>query len=288
MPDRDILRYVVWIVPALVICLVLWRCRGHERELVVQVPEFSAEVKQAWQARAARMGWVVGEVQPSGMFLWIFNEDRRWARGPSVLPAFELKEGDPEVLGALPVPARPFALILSVPRVTRSCLKSLRRFQSLEALWIGPGDVQPGALAVLAELPNLRHLSLWRTNITDTEGRHLGKCKELRSLDLRETRVGNATVRALVQLPKLAQLSLDGTRVGDSCCRYLARMSELRYLSLNATAVGDACLEHLKGARKLEQLFLFDTRVTAARLDAFRAAHPNCNVGGPSAELPSR
>lgn len=159
----------------------------------------------------------------------------------------------------------------------------LPRFPELETLWLANSDAADSDLIVLAELRQLRGLSLRcctrvtdrtvrvigsltrlesldlsETAVTDEGLAALGALSELRTLDLAQTAVTDSGLRALARLPKLERLQLCGTRVTGSGFDAFAELPQLRELGLGSSAVEDSALAHVARCSRLEELFLGD------------------------------
>ena len=123
-------------------------------------------------------------------------------------------------------------------------------------------------LEPLAELPQLKWLSLRASSVTDEQLVPLGKGKFLPDLllNLSETRIGDAGIAHLADLESLRFLLLGETQVSDQGLASLASHYELQTLRLDSTAITDRGLVHLKQLQELRSLSLNHTAVTSAGL----------------------
>jgi len=116
--------------------------------------------------------------------------------------------------------------------------------------------------AYLAELTELCHLDLIRTQITDAGLVHLKSLIGLEALALPATKITDVGLEHLKDLTKLRQLQLDGAAITDAVLDHLKDLTGLQLLNLGSTQITDAGLEHLKGLTGLTDLWLHDTKIT--------------------------
>jgi hypothetical protein len=109
------------------------------------------------------------------------------------------------------------------------------------------GDAE---LAVLGDVAaDLVWLDLSRTGVTDAGLAVLLEMPRLRHLDLRDTAVGDAGVETLATLSALDTLSLYGTSLTDAGLLRLAELPGLRHVYVGGTAVTEAGAARLRQAR---------------------------------------
>jgi hypothetical protein len=141
-------------------------------------------------------------------------------------------------------------------------------------------DIADRDLALLREVPGLRHLNLTRTRISDAGLFHVSKLPaleilllggtditdegfemleslaELQQLNLTNTGITDRGLRSIGQFAKLEALWLDSTEVTDLTLELLAESTSLQLLDLRKTEVTDCGLSHLRGLELLEELNL--------------------------------
>jgi len=147
-------------------------------------------------------------------------------------------------------------------------LKGLSKLRRLHLLPMGNGEgwLTDVGLGYLADLVNLRELSLFWEKITDKGLSHIEGITELTQLTLDGNKITDEGLRHLRGLKELTELSLDFTEITDDGLKHLKPFTNLKELSLMATAISDDGLKHLKGLHSLETLILIDTPITDAGL----------------------
>ncbi|MGH9657808.1 MAG: hypothetical protein ACRD96_04635, partial [Bryobacteraceae bacterium] len=106
----------------------------------------------------------------------------------------------------------------------------------------------------------------------------LAKLERLRALDLSRTPINAKGLEAVARIPRLRELRLVLARnIDDAAAPVLASM-KLEALYLAGTGLTDAGLAKLHDAKSLRMLTLGSTKVTAAAVEEFRRARPDCVV----------
>ena len=146
-------------------------------------------------------------------------------------------------------------------------LSFARSLEKVETIFlVGCQLTGKSLLEPLAELPQLKWLSLRRSSVTDQQLIPLGKVAALSVLDLAESEVGDAGIAHLADLESLRSLDLSETQVSDQGLAALASHHELLTLEMDSTAITDGGLVHLEQLQKLRWLSLNHTAVTSAGL----------------------
>lgn len=94
---------------------------------------------------------------------------------------------------------------------------------------------------------------------------------------LKEIDISNTQVEELVPLQNMMQietLKFSGTPVKN--IKYIIKLTNLKVLEFYYTRV--STLEPLQGMNKLESLKIFNTKVSEKKVEAFKSAHPRCEV----------
>ena len=100
------------------------------------------------------------------------------------------------------------------PRVTDAGIAHLSRMTELREIDLGGCPITDRSLEILAGLPKLEQLGLWRTGVTDAGVAHLANCDRLARVDLAWTATGDGAIRALAGKNRLTHLRA-GDRVTD-------------------------------------------------------------------------
>ena len=100
----------------------------------------------------------------------------------------------------------------------------------------------------------------------------------LRELWLMDTKLLDDSLSALAGVTQLEVLMLDGAPITDAGMAHVCRLTTLRRLGLGNTRITDAGLAVLYPLERLEWLRIDGAHVTDAALEAFRVAHPNCEI----------
>lgn len=114
--------------------------------------------------------------------------------------------------------------------------------------------VRASDLELLPQLPELKSLYLYYSDISDAEVKFLHYCSKLQTLDL------------------------DGTRITDAGLEDIGKIRELKWLGLRGTKISDKGIRHLQSLTGLQQVLLWNTSVTDAGVDQLRTALPGAAV----------
>jgi len=134
------------------------------------------------------------------------------------------------------------------------------------------GQMTDEAMETISGLADITALRLGGSKaLTDTGVRHLAGMPQLRHLDLSGTQVTNNGLEALRQLPNLETISLAWTAITDAGVMSLAGCHRLTRVDLGGTATGDGAIRALAGKQAL-RTFSSGNRLTdagVAHLHAF-------------------
>lgn len=134
--------------------------------------------------------------------------------------------------------------------------------------------VTDAELALLAALPELRHLDLRKTKVTDAGVAHLQSLRELRFLNLFRTSVSDAGLASLGELKQLETLLIGGTKVTSSGLAALKPHRHLRKLSVFDTAVDDTAIEDLRTLSSLRILLVGRSKITPEGMQQLQRTNP--------------
>ncbi len=107
-------------------------------------------------------------------------------------------------------------------------------------------QVTDAELALLAKLPALEGVNLFRTETTDAGLAHLAGLTNLKWLSLAETPISDAGLAHLSNLDGLESLDLEGTAVTDKGLEHLTGLKSLTWLNVAATKVTEIGVEDLQ------------------------------------------
>ena len=109
------------------------------------------------------------------------------------------------------------SLNLGEVRMTDFGANGLGTLTELRTLDLSQTQITSKALEVVAKLPKLERLSLWRAaRIDDNGGAHIAAMRNLTILDLGETRISDVVLEQLQSAKRLRKLYLRGSKVTAS------------------------------------------------------------------------
>lgn len=127
-------------------------------------------------------------------------------------------------------------------------------------------ELTPRTLDTIAQLTELRSLSLWGTSVSDSEIASLLTLKQLVSIDLSHTNVTGEVLTTLSKMPNLVMINLQGCDVNDKHLELLSDFDRLMTLRLANTEVTDDGLRHIQGLKNLDHLDLSTCDISDAGL----------------------
>lgn len=158
-------------------------------------------------------------------------------------------------------------------------LEKLAQTVGLRKLNLDNSPVTDAGLRALGPMPDLRDLSLTRSLITeDAVSIIVNQFPNLEHLRLDATAITDKHLDKLSQLTSLERLSLYRTRITDGSCEHLAKITSLRTLSLDQTRITNAGLKALQDLPELKSLSVWKTAVTDAGADEFLKAKPEIKL----------
>ncbi len=149
--------------------------------------------------------------------------------------------------------------------------------------WLGElildgGRVTDDQVAAIAALPELWHLRLRLSPISDAGLRQLAECDTLRTLNLPQSAATAEGVAALRSLPNLRNLRLGGGRLGADVAEAISALESLRSVHLIGVPIDDPGLRKIASLPKLQSLYLDDSGVTSDGWDWLFAEHSDLHV----------
>jgi Leucine-rich repeat (LRR) protein len=130
--------------------------------------------------------------------------------------------------------------------------------------------------AVLKDLPNLRKLTLGKSEMSTGRVAAIAQCKELRVLYLAGSGLTDVELVTLKKLTRLESLDIsDNPYVTDKGMASIAALDRLQMLYLGKTGLTDKGLQELKVLDGLRSLNVVGTKVTGEAAEAFADEMPN-------------
>ncbi len=128
----------------------------------------------------------------------------------------------------------------------------------------------------LKSLPNLRKLTLGKSEMTLPRLTAIAQCKELRVLYIAGSGLTDTGLVTMKKLTRLEQLDIsDNPLVTDKGMATLKTLDRLQVLFLNKTGISNKGLAELKVLDGLHALSVVGTAVTAEAAEEFADAMPN-------------
>jgi serine/threonine protein kinase len=181
---------------------------------------------------------------------------------------------------ALPTDPGPL-LSLSLYGTAPPSADDLRKIPScpeLRHLHLGKTGLTDEGLDGFSRLSQLRVLILCHNDLTDEGLARLGPLEDLIHLDLEGTRLSDDGLDALGAARDLEFLNLSETGVGDAGIARLAHLDRLHELRLNRTKITDACVEDLLRLPGLRWLEARDTDLSDDAVARLEAGPSGCRV----------
>ncbi len=150
-----------------------------------------------------------------------------------------------------------------------------------------PTKAELDAIAALEHLsgqikkdPDGHAVSLILTGVEarDTDIAPVAELHDLKFLSLERTSIGDAGVAHLAKLSDLQSLSLAGTKVTDAGLAHLAGLSSLENLDLKGLAITDRGLGELVPIKSLKHVYVSNTGPTSTGIDSLEQAIPHLHV----------
>lgn len=156
--------------------------------------------------------------------------------------------------------------------------RQLGRLSELDGIVL-PNDTKDHDIRRISQaMPQVHHLSLAGSSISDSGVEFLTKQKRLTSLDLRETQVGDAACETISRIGTLVLLELGGTRVSDSGVSELSNLPLLDSLYLERTAITDDSIRHMLKFKSLKMLNVAGTAITPKGIARLQEKRSNLKI----------
>jgi hypothetical protein len=175
-----------------------------------------------------------------------------------------LKATDPDVRRLAEIPSLQSLSIQECPGITGSGLEAIAQLPELKQLSIILTPVDDAGMAHLAAASQLEVLALTGTPVTDAGLKSLSSCGQLKRLTLNNLQgVTDAALSPCASLKALESLSLAGCQgISGSGLASLKALPALRVIDLTGTKVLSQGAEHLAQIGQVHELVLDTTLVT--------------------------
>ncbi len=147
------------------------------------------------------------------------------------------------------------------------------------ACWVSDGD-----LTALARQPNLQHLDLSMTRISDLGLLEMKSLRQVESLNLRYAeQIGDEGLAAVKEWKRLRRVDLRGTKVTDTTLAYLGDLPALEAIDVGFAQITDNGLDLLTRLERLRELTIGGNKLTDTGLEALRLLPTltYLDIGGP-------
>lgn len=148
----------------------------------------------------------------------------------------------------------------------------------VEVLVLDEGEISDRGVESIARLPNLFHLRLRKSPISDQGLEQLSACESIQILNLPQCEATAQGVAALAVLPELRNLRLGGSKLTAATAESVAMIKSLKNVHLISVPIDDEGLRQIASLPKLQSLYLDDSNVTQAGWDWLFERHSDLHV----------
>jgi hypothetical protein len=154
---------------------------------------------------------------------------------------------------------------------------------SLPSEWVFANSASDGAigdndLGLLEDLPRLRALTVYSSNVTDDGLKVLARLTGIQRLSLLTPRITVATLAELQLLPELDTLSLSHCKLSGEDILHVSKLQGLKRLELEGAELTDADILPLASITGLRELTVSSPSVSQEVRRKLSAALPGCAV----------
>lgn len=159
-----------------------------------------------------------------------------------------------------------------------AALALLADLPTLKHLAIEHFQGTPDGLRPIAALPNLQRLQLRGGEVGDDALAVIADCASLKNLNLPDAQFSDVGLGALRTLPQLELLRFHTPHVSDQGLARIAEMKSLRFLHLISVPVTDQGLAYLESMERLESFYIDDALVTDEGIERLLKALPGLHL----------
>ncbi len=157
-------------------------------------------------------------------------------------------------------------------------MKALPSLPNLDHIDLFQSGITDESLKEFKRFPKLASIPMGQTKVTDKGLKHLANLTQLEYVGLRGDNITDAGVAHLKKLTNLTGLFLGETKVTDAGLKHLVDMKKMSYLRIHNLSITDKGLEHLKGMKDLQSVELWNTDTTEQGREKLREAIPGVRV----------
>ncbi|MBI2479095.1 MAG: hypothetical protein HYV60_10820 [Planctomycetia bacterium] len=169
-------------------------------------------------------------------------------------------------------------IITATEPITDEQLALLVDLPTLKHLALDNFQGTPEGLRLITALPSLQRLQLRGGEIGDDTMAVIAGCVSLKNLNLPDAQFTDVGLAALKTLPQLELLRFHSPHVSDEGLAQIAGMKRLRFLHLIGVPVTDQGLTHLESMKQLESFYIDDAFVTDEGLERLLKALPTLHL----------
>lgn len=151
--------------------------------------------------------------------------------------------------------------------VTAGIIDRIAEIPNIRGLSLYDAQPAPDLLPQIAKIKRLEQLDLGGVELTDDDMRTLAPLNHLRRLIARDATITNEGADRLARFAELRELRLNTNRLTAPGFRSLAKLSKLEVLSIRKA--DDAAIRYLSGLERLRTLNLAGTKVTGRGIRNF-------------------
>ena len=170
---------------------------------------------------------------------------------------------------------------LRLEGVDDNAIANLEGCPRLQALLLSGPQIGDWAMAAVARLTTLEHLSLDRTSVTLDGLRKLSALPKLAGLSVAGADFERRSLAPLAELIHLTSLVVTGAAACDESLATLAGLEKLEFLSVDGAAITDAGIERFPTLAALRSINLFRTQVTPDGVAKLQRRLPRLEVLDP-------
>ncbi len=210
-------------------------------------------------------------------------------KSPESSPVVAKKEPSPierfDLLIAKIKKEREKTLVVTDYEVSDAMIPKIADFTELETVIFDKGTLTDRSMSVLAALPNLQHIRLRLSRITDEGLKELAKCRSLWYINLPHSNCTSKGIAELAAIPQLRQLRIASPQLGNSVAKELAKLKTLRGIHLIDVPITNEGLEQIVSLPILESLYLDNSEVDEKGWRWLYSEHPELHVHVDQAHL---